>query len=97
MHVLGPHTKDLSRDWEYMMDLSIGQLYLTQENCFEPWVQNRCCSFVVFGFGWSWRVYGLMDLQTIIPKLFISLLDSKFVLTHESRISLDWKFQSSPT
>ena len=30
-------------------------------------------------------------------KLLISLLDSKFVLTHESYISLDWKFQSSPT
>jgi hypothetical protein len=56
VHVLGPHTKDLPWDWEYMMDLSIGRLYLTQENCFKPWVQNRCCSFVVFGFGWSWRV-----------------------------------------
>ena len=30
-------------------------------------------------------------------KLFISLLDSKFSLTLESHISLDWKFQSLPT
>ena len=30
----------------------------------------------------------------MIMGLLISLLDSKFVLTHESHISLDWKFQS---
>ena len=40
---------------------------------------------------------GLLELQTIIMKLLVPLLDSKFVLTPESHISLDWNFQSSPT
>jgi len=36
----------------------------------------------------------LLDLQTMIIKLSISLLNWKFILTHESRTYLNWKFQS---
>ena len=39
----------------------------------------------------------MMNLQTRIMKLLISLVDLEFVLTVESHISLDWNFQSSPT
>ena len=38
----------------------------------------------------------MLDLETRSPKLLISLLYSKFVLTHESPVSLFWNFQSSP-
>ena len=35
-------------------------------------------------------------MHTRIVELFI-FLDSKFILTFESHISIDWKFHSSPT
>ena len=37
----------------------------------------------------------MLDLQIRILKLLISLLNSKFILTLEYHISLDWKFLSS--
>ena len=38
-----------------------------------------------------------VNLQTVILKWLISLLDLKLVLTLESHIFFDWKFKSSPT
>ena len=50
---------------------------------------------------WLWSLgvwFGVeLNLETRITKSLVSLLDSNFVLTPESRVSFDWNLQSSPT
>ena len=50
---------------------------------------------------WLWSLgvwFGVeLNLETRITKSLVSLLDSNFVRTPESRVSFDWNLQSSPT
>ena len=82
---------------KYMLNSSMGYLKFTQANFFKPWLQNIRYTSHSWGLDVSWRVYGLLDVCTIIIKFLTFKKNSKFVLTLESHISLNWKFQSLPT
>ena len=94
----GTHTKDMPWDrgstWWIHQWITFSWLKLNVLNL-------HCKRDIALMSLWVWvGVEGSRDcvgLHTRIVKLLISFLDSKFVLTLESHISLDWNCQSQMT